>query len=268
MFAALCTFSRRAPRACNAALDALSSPYCAAVPSASTQACAAWAGASAHHQWPAHSAAEAALWTRLCSTHVSGEGAFAGASLPSSAGPRLPDSSAAWQALKQRSDAVGEHLRSSVWPPAADSYGELRSALRHGGNEQRRHMATARGPSAVPLQTARVMHAPIALDGHGDAPAARPAAAARAPPAGRHAEHPFPVKAFYIGAAPAPSRPPKPWHDGTIGAAQMSSPCLRVAGRLSTRRCAARWQSRRAELVQGAPLVQNQRVLHCRWSLI
>lgn len=62
-------------------------------------------------------------------------------------------------------------------------------------------MATARG-AAVPLQqTAKVEHAPMAWDSHGDAPAARAA------PAGRHAEFPFPVKAFYIGAPVQPSRP-------------------------------------------------------------
>ncbi len=202
MFAALYSFSRRAPRACNATLDALYSPIRAAVPSASAQACAARAGAASHQQWPAYSAPEAALWTRLCSTHVNAEGACAAASRPSTAGPRLTDSDAAWQTDCQLSNAVHEQLRTSVWQPAVGSgpvYEGRRPALRHCGNEQWRRMATARGPSAVPLQTARVEHAPIALDGHGDAPAARPAAAARAAPAGRHAEHPFPVKAFYIG---------------------------------------------------------------------
>ena len=192
MFAALCSFSRRAPRACDAALDALSGPSRAAVLSASNQACAAWAGAASHHQWPARDAAEAALWTRLGSTSVSGEGAVAGASQPSTSGPQLPD----WQAVRQRSDAAGVLLQQSVWQLAAGGaliFGDRRSALRHGGNGQHRRMATARG-SAVPLQTARVEHAPIAMDGHGEAPAPRAA------PAGRHAEHPFPVKAFYIGA--------------------------------------------------------------------
>ena len=55
-------------------------------------------------------------------------------------------------------------------------------------------MATARG-SAVPLQSARVEHPhPLAGDGHGDAPAPRAA------PLARHADFPFPVRAFYLGA--------------------------------------------------------------------
>ena len=192
MFASLFPLSRRVPRACTAALDALVGPSRAAVSSAaSTESCAAW-GASLH-QWPAQSAVEASLWTQLYGTSAPLQKAPAVRSCSQSAA-QLAGSDAAYQAWRQ-STAVAAVVQHSVLQPAKDggwsSHGQG-ATHSHGEPEQLRHMATARG-AAVPLQTARVEHAQIAWDSHGDMPAARVA------PASRHADFPFPVKAFYIG---------------------------------------------------------------------